>query len=68
MTAYFKSLGPPVMWRFLFAFVFLEYLNTYICFLFFTNILVHKLLLFIVFWLLLHLDEFMRVISFSDAG
>ena len=65
MTAYDESLGPPVViWRLLFAFVFLEYLNTYICFLFFKNILVHKLLFFIVFWLSLHLDEFIRFFHF----
>ena len=60
MTAYDESLGPPVIWR-LFAFVLLEYLNTYTCFIFFTNNLVYKLLFFIAFWLSLHLDEFMRV-------
>ena len=68
MTAYNESLEPPVIWRLLFAFVFLEYLNTYICFIFFRNILVHKLLFVVVFWLSLHLDEFMRVFPFFDAG
>ena len=64
MTVYDQSLGSPVVWGLLFAFVFLEYLNTYICFIFFRNILVHKLLFFIVFWLSLHLDEFMRIFHF----
>ena len=68
MTAYDESLGPPVIWRLLFAFVFLECLSTYICFIFFKNILVDKLLFFIVFWLSLHLDEFMRVFPFFEAG
>ena len=68
MTAYDESLGPPVIWRLLLAFVFLECLNTYICFIFFKNILVDKLLFFIVFWLSLHLDEFMRVFPFFEAG
>ena len=64
MAAYDESFGPPIISRLLFAFVFLEYLNTYICFLFFTNILVYKLLFFIVFWRSLHLDEFMTVFPF----
>ena len=68
MTAYDESLEPPVIWRLLFAFVFLEYLNTYNCFIFFTNILVYKLLFFIAFWLSLHLDEFMRVFPFFEVG
>ena len=68
MTAYDESLGPPVIWRLLLAFVFLECLNTYICFIFFKNILVDKLLFFDVFWLSLHLDEFMRVFPFFEAG
>ena len=68
MTSYDGSLGPPVIWRLLFAFVFLEYLNTYICYIFFRNILVYKLLFFVVFWLSLHLDEFMMVFPFFDAG
>ena len=68
MTAYNVSLGPPVIWRLLFAFVFLGYLATYICFIFFANILVYNLLFFIVFWLSLHLDEFMKVFPFFDAG
>ena len=68
MTAYDESLGPSVIWRLLVAFVFLEYLNTYICFIFFTNILIYKLLLFIFFRLSLHLDKFMRVFPFFDAG
>ena len=68
MAAYDESLGPPVIWRLLFAFVLLEYLNAYICFIFFRNILVYKLLFFVVFWLSLHLDEFMRVFPFFDAG
>ena len=68
MAAYDESLGPPVIWRLLFAFVLLEYLNAYICFIFFRNILVYKLLFFVVFWLSLHLDEFMRVFPLFDAG
>ena len=64
MTAHDKSTEPPLIWRLLFTFVFLEYLNNYICFIFFTNILVYKLLFFIVVWLSLHLDEFMRVFHF----
>ena len=68
MTAYNESLGPPVIWRLLFAFAFLGYLSTYFCFIFFTNILVYKLLFFIGFWLPLHLDEFMRVLPLFDAG
>ena len=40
MTSYDESLGPHVNWRLLFAFVFVECLNTYISFIFFTNILV----------------------------
>ena len=68
MAAYDEGLGPPVIWRSLLAFVFLEYLNTFICYIFFTNILVYKLLLFIVFWLSLHLGEFMRIFPFFDAG
>ena len=44
----------PVTWRLLFPFVFLEYLNTYTCFLY---ILVYKLLFFIVLTLCLHLLE-----------
>ena len=68
MTSYDGSLEPPVIWRLLFAFVFLEYLNTYICYIFFRNILVYKLLFFVVFWLSLHLDEFMMVFPFFDAG
>ena len=68
MTAYNKSLGPPVIWRLLLAFVFLGCLTTYICFIFFTNILVYKLLFFIAFWLSLNLDEFMRIFPFFDAG
>ena len=67
MTAYDESSGPHAIWR-LFAFVFLEFLNTYICLILFTNILVYKLLSFIVCWLSLHLDEFMRVFPFFDAG
>ena len=46
MTAHDESKEPSVIWRLLFAFVFLEYLNTYICVIFFTNILVYKLLFF----------------------
>ena len=68
MTEEDESLGPPVIWRLLSAFVFLEYLNIYICFIFFTNILVYKLLFVIVFWLPLHLDEFIRVFPFFDVG
>ena len=68
MAAYDESFGPPVISRLLFAFVFLEYLNNYICFLFFTNILFYKLLFFIAFWRSLHLDEFMTVFPFFDAG
>ena len=68
MAAYDESLGPPITWRLLFAFVFLEYLDTYICFIFFRNILVYKLLFFAVFWLSLYLDEFMRVFLFFDVG
>ena len=68
MTAYNESLGPPVLWKLLFAFVFLGYLTTYICFTFFTNILFYKLLFFIVFWLSLHLDEFRRVFPLLDAS
>ena len=64
MTGYNESLGPSVLWRLLFAFVFLGHLTTYICFIFFTNILVSKLLFFIVFWLSLHLDEFIRFFFF----
>ena len=64
MTAYNESSGPPVIWRSLFAFAFLEYLNTYNCFKFRTNILVYKLLFFIVFRLSLHLGEFMRFFHF----
>ena len=68
MAAYDESSEPPI-WRLLFAFVILEYLNTYNCFIFFINILVYKLLFFVVvFWLSLHLDEFMRVFPFFDAG
>ena len=67
MTSYDENLGPPVIWRLLFAFLFLGYLATYICSIFFTNILVYKLLLFAVFWLSLHLDEFMKVFPFFDA-
>ena len=44
MTAYDESTGPPVIWRLLFAFVFLEYLNNCICFIFSTIFLVYKLL------------------------
>ena len=40
MTAYDESSGPLAIWTLLFAYVFLEYLNTYICFIFFGNILV----------------------------
>ena len=68
MTGYDECTGPPVIWRFLFAFMFLEYLNTYICFIFFSNILVFKLLFFIVFTLSLHVDELMRVFPFFDAS
>ena len=64
MIAYNESLRPPVLCRLLFAFVFLGYLTAYICFIFFINILVYKLLFFIVFWLSLHLDEFMRFSHF----
>ena len=32
MTAYDERLGPPVLWRLLFEFVFSGYLTTYICF------------------------------------
>ena len=67
MTVYDENSGPPTIWR-LFAFVFLGFLNTYICFIFFTSILVYKLLSFIVCWLSLHLDELMRVFPFFDAG
>ena len=63
MIAYDESTGSPVIWRSLIPFMFLEYLNTYICFIFFTNILVYKMLFFIVFRLSLHLGEFMRVFS-----
>ena len=68
MTGYDECTGPPVIWRFLFAFMFLEYLNTYICFIFFSNILVFKLLFFIVFTLSLHVDELMRVFPSFDAS
>ena len=54
MAANDKSTRPPVTWRLLFPFVFLEYLNTYTCFLY---ILVYKLLFFTVFILCLHLLE-----------
>ena len=67
MTEYHESSGPPAIQRF-FAFVFLEFLNTCICLIFFTNILVYKFLFFIIFWLSLHLDEFMRLFPFFDAG
>ena len=53
MTAY-ESTGPPVTWKLFVAFVFLEYLNAFICFIFFTNILVYKLMFLIVFRLSLH--------------
>ena len=68
MNALDESTGPPVIWRLLFTFVFLEYLNIYICFIFFTHILVYKMLFFIVFTLSLHSYEFMRGFSFFDAG
>ena len=68
MAAYYENLGPPVIRWLLFASVFLEYLNAFICFTFFKNILVYKLLFFVAFWLLLHLDEFMKVFPFFDAG
>ena len=68
MTGYDERTGPPVIWRFLFAFMFLEYLNIYICFIFFTYILVFKLLFFIVFTLSLQVDELMRVFPFFDAS
>ena len=67
MTAYNESLGPPFIWKILFAFVFLEYLNSYICFIFFTIIVVFFYYHYI-FWLSLHLDEFMKVFTFFDAG
>ena len=68
MNALDESTGPLVIWRLLFTFVFLECLNIHICFIFFTNILIYKLLFFIVFSLSLPLDEFMRVFPFFDAG
>ena len=68
MTVYGKSTGPLIIWRLLFAFMSLEYLNTYICFTFFITILVYKMLFFIVFSLSLHLDRFMRIFPFFDAS
>ena len=32
MTVYDERTGPPVTWRLLFAFVFVEYINTYTIF------------------------------------
>ena len=50
MTAYDENSGPTAIWR-LFAFVLLEFLNTYICLIIFTNILVYKLLPFTVIYM-----------------
>ena len=51
MTAYNESLGPPFIWKILFAFVFLEYLNSYICFMFFTIIFFFFFTIFYPGWL-----------------
>ena len=68
MTACHENTRPPVIWRLLFTFVFLEYLKNYLCFIIFTNILIHKLLFFIVFTPLLHLDELIRVFPLLSHG
>ena len=64
MTACDESLESSVIWRLLLVVVFLGYLTTYICFIFFTTIFVCKLLFFIAVWLSLHLDEFIAFFYF----
>ena len=63
-----ESTGSPVIWTLLFAFVLLEFLNAYLCFIFYTNVLAYNLLFFITFALTLHLDEFMKVFPLFGAS